>query len=170
MGLDRSTLSALPIGIIAPLYDAARVRPGIVHLGLGGFHRAHMARYTHDLMNCEDSALDWGIVGVGLRPTDRPLLDALAAQQGLYTLVEHDVDTQRATVIGAISQVIDASEASRTLLDAIDDPVIRIVSLTVTEHGYCLDRATKTLDPKHPAILNALARTFAWLGRCCRLA
>nr|WP_281367498.1 mannitol dehydrogenase family protein [Sphingomonas chungangi] len=151
--MARSTLGALPQGVAAPVFDVARVRPGIVHLGLGGFHRAHMARYIHDLMEVDETALDWGIIGVGLRPTDRPLLDALGAQQGLYTLVERDAKGEQATVIGSICKCVDASETSRVLLDAIDDPAIRIVSLTVTEHGYCLDRATKTLDMESAAIL-----------------
>lgn len=155
--LDRSVLRSLPAGLTAPRFEVDRVVPGIVHLGVGGFHRAHMARYTHDLMDLDDSSLEWGIVGAGLRSNDRPLLTALADQQGLYTLVERDTDGEQATVIGSISRVIDASVSSDTLLNAIDDASVRIVSLTVTEHGYCLDRATKTLDLDSPAITHDLA-------------
>ena len=71
-----------------PAYDPAAVTPGIVHLGLGGFHRAHMARYTHDLMELDPGAREWGIVGAGLMPGDRRMIDSLAPQDGLYTLVE----------------------------------------------------------------------------------
>ena len=142
-------------------YDRAQIRPGIVHLGLGGFHRAHMARYTHDLMVADEAGLDWGIVGAGLRAADRPLLDTLRAQGGLYTLIERDGAGETATCIGAIVRVIDASASTTALLDAIGDPAIRIVSLTVTEHGYCLDRATRRLDPGHPLIVHDLATPAA---------
>ncbi|PXA86768.1 mannitol dehydrogenase [Nostoc sp. 3335mG] len=142
-------------------YDRTRIRPGIVHLGLGGFHRAHMARYAHDLMAADEAGLDWGIIGVGLREADRSLLDTLRAQDGLYTLIERDAAGETATCIGSIVRTIDASASTAELLDAIDDPAIRIVSLTVTEHGYCLDRATKRLDPGHPLIVHDLANLHA---------
>jgi len=144
-----------------PPYDRARISPGIVHLGLGGFHRAHMARYAHDLMAEDDAGLDWGIVGAGLREADRPLIDALRAQDGLYTLIERDAAGETVTCIGSIVRTIDASNSTAELLAAIDDPAIRIVSLTVTEHGYCLDRATKRLDPSHPLIVHDLANPRA---------
>ena len=139
-------------------YDRALATPGIVHIGLGGFHRAHMARYAHDLMAVDPEGLRWGIVGAGLREADRPLLDALRRQDGLYTLVERDAASETLTVIGSILRVIDASTSTATLLDAIADPAIRIVSLTVTEHGYCLDRATKRLDMGHEFIAHDLMR------------
>jgi mannitol-1-phosphate/altronate dehydrogenase len=139
-------------------YDRAQATPGIVHIGLGGFHRAHMARYAHDLMAVDPEGLGWGIIGVGLREADRPLLDALVRQDGLYTLVERDAAGETQTMIGSILRVIDASASTAALLDAIDDPAIRIVSLTVTEHGYCLDRATKRLDMGHELIAHDLMR------------
>ncbi len=135
-----------------PAYDRRAIVPGIVHLGLGGFHRAHMARYLHDLMLSDPSALQWGIRGVGLRAVDRPLLKALADQDCLYTLIERDGQDERHTVIGAIVEAIDASARSASLLAAIASPETRILSLTVTEHGYCLDRATKRLDLAHSQI------------------
>src|SRR5215203_4703120 len=78
VALSRRALSALPPGVSAPGYDPAAVSAGIVHLGLGGFHRAHMARYTHELMELDPAALRWGIVGVGLLPADRRMIDSLA--------------------------------------------------------------------------------------------
>ncbi|MES2045591.1 MAG: mannitol dehydrogenase family protein [Pseudomonadota bacterium] len=155
--LSRTTLRDLDRRIAVPAYDPAAVTAGIVHLGLGGFHRAHMARYTHALMNRDGDALRWGIVGAGLLPSDRGLIHALKRQDGLYTLVERQDDDEHVAVIGSIAEVIFAGEDSTALLDAIDRPDIRIVSLTVTEHGYCLDRATKGLDPAHPAIAADLA-------------
>lgn len=136
-------------------YDRSALKPGIVHLGLGSFARAHLARYTHDLMALDPAALDWGIVGVGLRVEDSTLLAALAAQDNLYTLTERDRTQETITTIGALAGSIDASADTAALLAAIDGA--RIVSLTVTEHGYCLDRATKRLDPAHPLIARDLA-------------
>jgi mannitol 2-dehydrogenase len=155
--LSRTTLNALPSGIEAPRYDATKVRSGIVHIGLGGFHRAHMARYTHDLMGQDADALDWGIQGAGLRSADARLLAALAAQDGLYTLIEREGETENRVVIGSIVATIDAAGSSEALLAAIDDPATRIVSTTVTENGYHLDRATKKIDLESDAIRADLA-------------
>jgi len=150
--LSRAALGSVAPKIAIPTYDPAAVTPGIVHLGFGGFHRAHMARYTHDLMQRGADALSWGIIGAGLMPADARIRDALTPQDGLYSLVERDADGERVTVIGSTPQVILAGRDSAALLDAIDGETIRIVSLTVTEHGYCLDTATKRLAPDHPAI------------------
>jgi len=150
--LSRDTLGSLAPIIATPTYDLAAVTPGIVHLGFGGFHRAHMARYTHDLMQHQPDALSWGIIGAGLMPADVRIRDALSPQDGLYSLVERDADGEQVTVIGSTPQVIFAGQDPAALLDAIDGASIRIVSLTVTEHGYCLDAATKRLAPGHPAI------------------
>lgn len=142
----------LPAGVAAPGYDLSAVTPGIVHIGLGGFHRAHMARYTHDLMETDPAALSWGIVGSGLRASDSALLAALGRQDGLYTLVERDAGGEMRTVIGSIVRTIYASASSAALLDAIAHPATRIVSITVSEHGYHLDGPTKTLDLDAAAI------------------
>jgi mannitol 2-dehydrogenase len=155
--LNRTTLALLQPPVQVPRYDPAGVTPGIVHLGLGGFHRAHMARYTHDLIERDPAASTWGIIGAGLLPADRRMHDALAPQDGLYTLVERGADSETVTVIGSIPRVIFAGEEAAALLDAIDQPAIRIVSLTVTENGYCLNRATKRLDINHPLIQQDLA-------------
>jgi mannitol 2-dehydrogenase len=155
--LNRANLASLQAPVHVPRYDPASVTPGIVHLGLGGFHRAHMARYTHDLIERDQTALSWGIAGAGLLPADRRMHDALAPQDGLYTLVERGAAGETVTVIGCIPQVIFAGETAAALLEAIDQPAIRIVSLTVTENGYCLNRATKRLDTTHPLIQQDLA-------------
>jgi mannitol-1-phosphate/altronate dehydrogenase len=150
--LNRAALARLRPPIRVPGFDPAAVRPGIVHLGLGGFHRAHMARYTHELMERAPDALGWGIVGAGLMPGDRRMADSLEPQDNLYALVERNFAQETVSVIASLAGVVFAGEDSRALLDAIDQPSIRIVSLTVTEHGYCLNRATKRLDPEHPLI------------------
>jgi mannitol 2-dehydrogenase len=157
VALSRATLPALPPGIRLPAYDVAAVRPGIVHLGLGGFHRAHMARYTHELMELDPDALQWGILGAVLLP-DRGMIESLTPQDGLYTLIEREGEDEHIRVIGSLAVPIYAGESSAKLLDAIDDPAIRIVSLTVTENGYCLDPATKRLNPQHDRVMEDLAK------------
>ncbi len=154
---SRATLPALADRAVTPRFDPSHIRPGIVHLGLGGFHRAHMARYTHDLMQDDPGALAFGIVGAGLLPADQRMHDALAPQDGLYTLVERDAAGETITIVASLSDVISAGSSTAALLAALDSPDIRIVSLTVTEHGYCLNRATKRLDAAHPLIQRDLA-------------
>lgn len=159
--LSRPTLADLGPSIRRPGYDPAAVTPGIVHLGLGGFHRAHMARYTHDLMELRPQACEWGIIGAGLLPADRAMRDALLSQDCLYTLVERSGADQTATIVGSIHDVIFAGDDPSALLNAIDLPGVRIVSLTVTENGYCLDRATGRLALDHPQVAADLANPHA---------
>ncbi len=101
--LSRATLRELPRHIRVPSYEPASVVAGIVHLGIGGFHRAHMARFTHDLLDIEPAAREWGIVGAGLLPGDRRMHEVLAAQDGLYSLVESSGTQETVSVIGAIT-------------------------------------------------------------------
>lgn len=150
--LSRAKVTSPAAGLARPRYDLAAITPGIVHLGFGGFGRAHMARYTHDLMELDPAAREWGITGAGLLPGDAPSVAALAGQDGLYTLLERDGAGEAATVIGAVAGVLDGAAEPAALLSAMDRPGVRIVSLTVTEHGYGLDRATKRLDPALPAV------------------
>jgi mannitol-1-phosphate/altronate dehydrogenase len=156
--LGRAILGHLDRAVRVPAYDPATVTAGIVHLGLGAFHRAHMARYTHDLMQRDPAATRWGIVGAGLMPADRAVRDALAPQDNLYTLVERDGVEEKVSVIGALADVIFAGDSSAALLDVMARPAIRIVSLTVSENGYCLQPATRRLDPAHPLIRADMAQ------------
>ena len=155
--LNRTTLHSLAADIHIPSFDPAGVTAGIVHLGLGNFHRAHMARYTDELIRKRPDQAEWGIAGAGLLPGDRRMADSLGPQDGLYTLVERTADSETARVIGSLVKVMFTAEDSDALLATIDDPRVRIVSLTVTEHGYCLNRSTKRLDPEHPQIVADLA-------------
>ncbi len=157
VSLSREALARLPARVGRPTFAVARVRPGIVHLGLGGFHRAHMARYTHDLMNIQADSLQWGIMGVGMLADDRRMREALVPQDCLYTLVEREGAEESATVIGSLCGMLLAEQSSELPLAAIASPTIRIVSLTVTEHGYCLNPATKQLDFLHPLIMHDVA-------------
>ncbi len=157
VALNRGSLGELQPPVRVPAYDPAAVTPGIVHLGFGNFHRAHMARYTHELMERRADSRNSGIIGAGLLPADERMRDSLAPQDGLYTLVERSAAEERVSVIGSVVRVIYAGASSAELLDAINRPEIHIVSLTVTENGYCLNRATKQLDAGHALIRQDLA-------------
>ncbi len=153
--LCRATLDRLPDGVAGLTYDPSQITAGIVHLGPGAFHRAHMARYVHALMN-DGQAMEWGIVGAGLTPFDAGVRDALSAQDWLYTLVERDDDGATAQVVGSIVDIV-APEGTEVILDCIDGVGVRIVSLTVSENGYCVDAITRRLDRANPLIVMDLA-------------
>jgi fructuronate reductase len=148
-----STLGDLDPAVARPGYDRARVTSGIVHLGIGAFHRAHQAVVIDDRLNAGETS--WGIVGASLRSPETR--DALAPQDGLYTLAVRSSEGTQCRVIGSISDVLVAPEDSEALLARLADPAIRIVSLTVTEKGYCHDPATGTLNEDHPDIRRDLA-------------
>lgn len=151
--LGRATIASLPDDVATPGYDRAKISVGIVHLGNGAFHKAHEAVYTDDLL--ARGADDWAIMGVSLRSPLVP--DAMAAQDGLYTVIERGATAERLRVIGAITEVAFAPADPARVLDRMADPNIAIVSLTVTEKGYCHDPATATLDVDHPDIRHDLA-------------
>lgn len=144
-----ATLSRLPGDVVRPGHDRREMRPGIVHLGLGAFHRAHQAVHTDACLAAGER--DWGIIGVSLRrPETR---DALAPQDGLYTLAERDGTNERLRVVGALAGIIVAPEAPERLMQAMADPGVRIVSLTVTEKGYTVDMATGGLATGLPGVM-----------------
>ena len=158
-GLSRQSLRTLPPRVERPAYDPGAVTPAIVHLGYGGFHRAHMARYTHNLMQSNPAAVAWGILGAGLLPSDQRIYDALSAQDHLYSLTERDASSETVSVIAAAAGLLDGSKGPGERLSAMASPAIRIVSLTITEAGYGLNAATKRLDFDNPAIAADLDRT-----------
>jgi len=130
-----------------PAYDRTRVTTGVVHFGVGGFHRAHQAMYHDRLMNA-GTALDWGICGVGVMPADRRMQETLEAQDGLYTLVvKHPDGTYEPRVIGAITEYLFAPDGPEAVLEKLAAEATRIVSLTVTEGGYGIDPVTGEFDP-----------------------
>ena len=154
--LSNASLANLAVGIKTPEYERTAVTPGIVHLGIGAFHRAHMAVYVDDLLGGDPS---WGIVGASLRRPDTK--EALEPQDGLYTIAVRDATGTHPRVIGSILSVMDANSQRNDLLSLMADPAIRIVSLTVTEKGYCHDPATGELDTRHPDIVHDLAHPEA---------
>ncbi|MEI7058527.1 mannitol dehydrogenase family protein [Nocardioides sp. CCNWLW239] len=149
--LTTARLGELSAAIAVPTYDRSAVTPGIVHLGVGGFHRAHQARYVDDLL--ASGVADWGIVGVGLMPQDVRMRDALAAQDHLYTLMERAPDgAVQGRVIGSIIDYLFAPDSPEAVLALLTDPRIRIVSLTITEGGYHVNQATGGFDASDPGI------------------
>ncbi len=151
--LSRRALGELKPEIRRPGYDLSAIMPGIVHLGVGAFHRAHQALYVEDALAAGER--EWGIVAASLRqPGTR---DALSPQDGLYTLGVRSAEGEKLRVVGALTRLIVAPENPAALVAAMADPAIRIVALTVTEKGYCHDPATGELNEQHPDILADLS-------------
>jgi mannitol 2-dehydrogenase len=134
--LRAAALGELPAAVATPGYDRGRVRVGIVHLGVGGFHRSHQAAYLDRLMD-RGEALDWGICGVGVLPADRRMRDVLTRQDHLWTLlVRHPDGAVGARVIGSMVEYLLAPDDPGAVIERMTDPAVRIVSMTVTEGGY----------------------------------
>jgi mannitol 2-dehydrogenase len=148
--LSNATLADLPDGIARPSYDRSKLTPGIVHIGLGNFHRAHQAWYLHRLMQQGD-ALDWAIIGAGVRPPDSAMRDKLLTQDCLNTLIELDPSGMSAEVTGAMIDFLPVEPDNASLIAELSKPAIRIVSLTVTEGGY-YQTPTGALDTDHADI------------------
>ncbi|WP_129336585.1 mannitol dehydrogenase family protein [Cellulomonas endophytica] len=154
--LRPSTLADLDPRVAVPSYDRAAVGVGVVHLGVGGFHRAHQALYLDDVLASGD--LGWGVCGVGLLPGDARVRDAVAAQDGLYTLVTTAPDGSEAVrVVGSLVRYLFAPDDPEAVLEVLAAPSTRIVSLTVTEGGYGVDDATGAFDPQDALTLADLA-------------
>ena len=151
MRLSLETLAEVPASVARPGYDAGALPCGIVHVGVGAFHRAHQAVYTDAAIAAAGG--DWGIVGVSMRKPD--VAAALAPQDGLYTVEILDAQP-RYRVIGAVRRALTLPLEPERVLAALSAPAIRIVTLTVTEKGYCLDGAG-ALDLAHPDIVHDLA-------------
>jgi mannitol 2-dehydrogenase len=155
--LWNANLASLDPEVATPAYDRSQVRVGIVHLGVGGFHRAHEAMYLDRLMNA-GLASDWGICGVGVLPSDRPMADALTAQDHLYTLVvKHSDGHLEPRVIGSIVDYLFAPDDPRAVVDRLADPGTRIVSMTITEGGYHVHPVTGRFEADDEAIKADLA-------------
>lgn len=157
MKLNNQNLTQLGASIALPAYAPRATRQGIAHIGVGGFHRAHQAFYTDALMN-KGVGLDWSICGIGLRPEDRAVRDALAGQDYLYTLYElGDTPDTETRIIASISGMLLAEDDIQALIDKLASPEIRIVSLTITEGGYCIDDSTGEFMSHLPLIEHDLA-------------
>lgn len=155
--LSGAALNRLPPNIGRPVYDREAVHNGIVHLGIGAFHRAHQAVYTEAVLASGD--MRWGILGASLRSPDTRA--ALTPQQGLYTVAVRDNVGERYAVVGSVQRVLVAPEDPGSLIAALCDPAVGIVSLTVTEKGYYRDPATGDLDENNLDIVHDLAEPRA---------
>ena len=154
--LSNATLDQLPDNIQRPGYDRATLTPGIVHIGLGNFHRAHQAWYLHRLMQM-GQAHDWAIIGAGMRPYDKMMRQKLLAQDCLSSLFSLDPSGRSAEVIGSMIDYLPVEEGCGPLIACMADPGIKIVSLTVTEGGYYVDPVRGGLDETHADIQHDMA-------------
>ena len=150
--LNARALDSVDRTVSVPSYDRSAMGSGIVHLGVGGFHRAHQAMYLDALMN-RGAAPEWAITGVGLLPADRRINEVMAEQDGLYTLVEKSADgSMRASVVGSIAEHLLAPDDPEAVLRAMTAPETRIVTLTITEGGYPIDEVSNEFDPDAPGV------------------
>ncbi len=151
MKLSNATLKGFPETVKRPSYDRARLSPGIVHIGLGNFHRAHQSWYLHRLFE-KGLNHDWAIVGAGVRPYDAEMREKLKAQDYLTTLIELDPSGMSAEIVGPMIDYVPVEEGNGPLIAKMADPAIRIVALTVTEGGYYVDPAGHQFEAAHPDI------------------
>ena len=151
LALSNATLDKLPDAVKRPNYDRSSLTAGIVHIGLGNFHRAHQAWYIHRLMQT-GLAQDWAIIGAGVREQDRTMRDRLVAQDCLTTLIELSPDKKSAEVTGAMIDYLPIEIGHSALVAQMSNPTTRIVSLTITEGGYFVAPAKDALDMSHPDI------------------
>jgi mannitol 2-dehydrogenase len=139
-----SNLDAIHVrGVPVPCYDRSALVPRILHVGVGGFHRAHMALYTDDIA-AEGS--DWGICGVGLLGADRRMADVLRGQDHLYTLIERDSDGSRPRIVGSIVDYVLATGDAPAFSARVADPELAVLSLTITEGGYRVTDGNPTIE------------------------
>lgn len=150
------TANSCPESLFWPEYDRREVEVSIAHIGVGGFHRAHQARYFDDFM-ARSGDLNWGICGIGIRPADKPFLEALSAQRGLYTLTEKDDNLIQDRVIGSLTSVLFAPDDPQRAIDTLARPSIRIISTTITEGGYLYDFEKQRFFLDHPDVQHDLS-------------
>lgn len=156
--LTNSALPELDKAAAVPGYSRSDITPGILHIGVGNFHRAHQAVYLDQLFNLGLDH-DWGLVGAGIKPYDAAMRSKLQKQDWLTTVVELDPKGLSARVCGAMIDFIETDPD--ILIDRLCQPDIRIVSLTITEGGYFVDPITDGFDTHHPEIVEELTRTSA---------
>jgi mannitol 2-dehydrogenase len=157
--LCADTLPQIAATAAIPAYDRAALTPGIVHFGEGNIHRAHQAGELDALLN-KGLGRDWALLGAGVLPSDAAMRDVLTGQDFLTTVVEQSAADSAARVTGPMIGFLPVGDAIATIV-ALTDPAIRIVSLTITEGGYCIDPATGAFNPDHPAMVADAARPDA---------
>jgi mannitol 2-dehydrogenase len=169
--LNQANLGRLSPAVRIPGYERRGLPQSIVHIGVGGFHRAHQAVYLDDLLGRpEPDGQRWGICGMGLLGQDARMRDALEPQDGLYTVIESDAGGNRARVIGSLTGYLLAPDDREAAIERLAAPDCRIVSLTITEGGYSVREGTGEFDDAHPDIVRDLAHphepacTFGYLA------
>jgi mannitol 2-dehydrogenase len=160
MKLNASNLGNVAASIVTPGYARSAAGHTIVHIGVGGFFRAHQAVYLDDLLQLAAQPA-WHYCGVGLLPQDSAMRDAMQAQDCLYTVVERSAAGDVARVIGAMSEFLFAPDDPQAVLERLAHPDTRIVSLTITEGGYYINHGTGKFDPSHADIVHDLAHPQA---------
>jgi mannitol 2-dehydrogenase len=145
-----------PPNVKCPSYDRSTLTHGILHIGVGGFHRSHQALYTDELIGSH-GVKDWAIFGVGIMPQDESMNKALKAQDCLYTLVERMGSFSSAQIIGSLTEYAFGYKDPESVFEKMCDPGIKIVTMTATEGGYCFDQGTGELDFENAGIKNDLA-------------
>ncbi|KAA3622522.1 MAG: mannitol dehydrogenase family protein [Proteobacteria bacterium] len=153
--LDTRNLARLSPRVQVPTYDRRGANGGLVHIGVGSFFRAHQAVYLDDLLQQSGNS-QWGYCGIGLLPHDAGVRDALLSQDCLYTVLERSAGGDRARVIGALLDFLHAPRDPETVLKKLASPRTRIVSLTITEGGYYVNKGTGEFNDTHPDILHDL--------------
>ncbi|APY09840.1 mannitol dehydrogenase [Seonamhaeicola sp. S2-3] len=154
--LNSKNLSAIAERVKVPTYDRSTIKTGIVHVGIGGFHRAHQAYYTDQLLHNENIK-DWGICGVALLDFDTKIYQTLKNQDGLYTLVVKELDgTLTKQVIGSIVEYLFAPQNPTAVIEKMASPEVKIITLTITEGGYNYNEATKAFDFSNLSIIHDL--------------
>jgi len=159
--LNQNNLQHLPESVVRPTYDRSDIKAGIVHIGVGGFHRSHEAFYTDELLSTTDSK-EWGICGIGLREADRRIGDTLKQQDFLYTLiVKHPDGKVEHRVIGSIIDFLLATDDANAVINKMASEDTKIVSLTITEGGYNFNPATGEFDFNNADVKHDLANPTA---------
>ncbi len=156
MRLSETHLQNLRGSIGKPVYDRAKLTQHTVHIGVGGFHRAHQAVYLDDLLAMENEPR-WGECGLGVLPGDVRMQDALKPQDCLYTVVEKSARSQTPRIIGSMTDYVLAPADPEAAIEKLAAANTRLVSLTITEGGYFIDEGTRRFTPEHPEIQHDLA-------------
>lgn len=157
MELNRSNITKLGDEVAYPSYDNQRIKTGIVHIGVGGFHRSHQAYYIQQLLQ-NQNAYEWGICGVGLREADRKISDVLKNQDHLYTLItQHPDGTDNIEVVGSIHDYLLAVDTPNLVIDKLSHPDTKIVSLTITEGGYNFNPNNGEFNFQNPDVQHELS-------------
>ncbi|WOJ32355.1 mannitol dehydrogenase family protein [Citrobacter koseri] len=142
----------LPEGVLTPRYARQQLQTRIVHFGFGAFHRAHQALLTDRVLNAQGG--DWGICEISLFSGDR-LMSQLREQNHLYTVLEKGANGNQAIIVGAVKECLNAKlDSLAAIIEKFCEPQVAIVSLTITEKGYCIDPATGSLDVSNPRIIH----------------